>query len=1097
MAFMLNLCAIAQPSSAPANALANSGRAKAVESVTIPSADELEKNFTVPPDDAKPWVFMWWYGKITPADITLHLEALNAKGVGGVLLFDHGAMPGVPFISDAWRELFRHTVREADRLGLKMGVNVCAHWPSGGRWITPENSSWMVVSSETILKGPQNFSGKIAEPNGKGKLYADESVQAFPVSEEPSNQRPLITVSANPSAIPNLVDGNYNTVWKSGTTGEQWILVDFGTPHVVDWAWIDLWDTVKLEASEDGHTFKPVAELTGPRRNLVYQAIPSTTARWFRIVVPNNSVIRDFALGTKFEVEQTALLAAKRALTNPLGVTTTHQGDQVAFVRNDLKSLPNNQPLKTEAMIDLTAKCSPDGTLNWTVPPGTWKIIRIGRTTTGIRCGDGLLTDYLGQAATEQNYDNALKLLVKDVGPLVGKTFEYFHEDNVEIGGTYSWTPKLTEEFRQRRGYDPTPYLSAMAGDIVGSAGITDRFLTDVRRTIADCVADWHYRHWAELAHADGMKVRAEAGGQHHPRLLCNDGLMNQGRMDVPVAEFWTGATWKENQWVPTNHHAPQSTEWEEAAQDVNAKQTASAAHLYGKPIVASESFTDFKMALWGSAPADLLRYANVAFCEGINAMTIHGSATSGLADGKPGKAFSAGTQFNQNLTWWDQSGAFLTYLARCQYLLQRGLFVADVLYYNGDEAPNFVPPKNIDPSRGFGYDYDVCNSEILLTRLSVKDGRIVLPDGMSYRVLVLPDRPVMPLAVAEKIKELVQAGVTVIGPKPQRTPGLTDYPQSEQELKIIADQVWGTDAATEHTFGQGHVVSGSSIREVLTKNGVMPDFAYKSETTNALVDFIHRRDGDTEIYFVINRRNTNLCADFSFRVSSKQPELWNPVTGERREATAFKHSNGQITLPLELAAYGSLFVIFKKPVATDGKADRNFALCQPLQTLNGDWQVQFDPKWGGPEHLVTFAGLPDWTTRPEDGIKYYSGTATYRKTFNLDAANLNPGHKLYLNLGEVKNVATVRLNGKNLGVVWCAPWWIEISETAMTGENHLEIDVVNLWPNRLKGDENSPEEKRLTKVWISGGDHKGKFELLPSGLLGPVQILSAQTLRE
>ena len=1055
----------------------------------VPVPNGLEQGFDAPPDSAKPWVFMWWYGKITPADITQHEEELKAKGVGGLLLFDHGGMPGVRFISDPWRELFRHTVREADRLGLKMGVNVCAGWPSGGPWTTPENASRMVVSSETIIKGPQKFSGKLAEPTGKGKLYENVAVQAFPIAASDASPGPVLTASANPAELPCLLDGNFNTAWHSGVEGKQWLLLDFRTPHSVDWVWIDVQATVTVEASDNGTTFKPVATLKAQPHGLLYEAVPPTAARWFRVLVPNKAAVRDLAVGTKLEVERVAGLAAKRALTNPLGVTYTRQADQVAYVRQELPALPADRPLKAEAMIDLTAQCAPDGTLTWEVPPGSWKVIRIGHTTAGIN--GGALPDYLSQAAAEQNYAKALKLLVNDAGPLVGKTFQYFHEDNVEIGGIYSWTPKLTDEFRQRRGYDPTPYLSAMAGEIVGSVETTDRFLTDVRRTIADCVADWHYGHWAKLAHADGMKVRAEAGGQHHPRLLTNDGLMNQGRMDQPVAEFWECIRWKENQWETEKYPYPNKPlGWDEAAQNVNVKQTASAAHLYGKRQVASESFTSLgQRSLWGVAPGDLLLYANIAFCEGINAMTIHGSATSGPANGKPGNVFVAGTQFNHNVTWWNQSGPFLSYLARCQQLLRQGVFVADVLYYNGDEAPNFVPPKNIDPSRGFGYDYDVCNSEIILTRLSVKDGRIVLPDGMSYRVLVLPERPVLPLAVMEKIAELVKAGATVIGPKPPRIPGLTGYPQSEGRLQEIADKLW-----VKQECGKGRVLSGVTIREVLGKDGVPPDFAFKADAPDAMMDFIHRQDSETEIYFVINRRNKTLNADCTFRVSGKQPELWDAVTGERRPATAFKQADGRTTLPLELPPYGSLFVVFQKPVTGDGKAERNAPVLAPVQTLAGAWTVQFDPKWGGPEQPVTFEALQDWTLRPEDGIKYYSGTATYRKTFNLEAARLSPKHELYLDLGVVKNVAEVRLNGKSLGVVWCPPWRIDISGAARPGENQLELDIVNLWPNRLIGDSKLPPEKRFTKTNLQGF-YKGQHQLVESGLLGPVRLLTAESL--
>lgn len=1063
------------------------------------AAGDLTNEFVHPPASAKPWVFMFWLGKTTPADVTRHMEELKAKGIGGFILFDLGGMPGVPFISDPWRELFRHTVREADRLGLQMGVNVCSRWPAGGPWITPENSSWMVVSSETVIQGPQNFSGKLAEPSGKGKLYADVAVQAFPMPGGDSISEPVVTLSTNSSELPNLLDGNFNTGWHPGTNGNEWILVDFKKPHVVDWAWIDMEGTATIESSEDGSTFKPLTTLNGPRWNLIYEAIPRAEARWFRVKVPAiTTVVRDFALGTRAEVERTAQLAAKRALSNPLGVTATRQADQVDFVRKDLVGLPTDRPLKLQGMVDLTDRISPDGTLKWEAPPGTWKIIRIGRRTTGIPAGGGLLTDYLSEAATEQNFEKALNPLIDDAGSLVGKTFQYFHEDNVEISGLYSWTPKLIEEFRKRRGYDPTPYLSAMAGEIVRSIETTDRFLTDMRRTMADCVADWHYGRWAELAHAKGMKVRAEAGGQHHPRLLCSDGLMNQGRMDVPVGEFWENEFWKENQWSPINNHTLTSRGWDEAAQNVNVKQTASAAHLYGKRLVATESFTSGgKRAAWGVAPADLLLYANIAFCEGVNAITIHGSVTQDPQNGKPGNAY-AGTHFNPNVTWWNQSGPFLDYLARCQHLLRQGLFVADVLYYNGDEVPNFVPPKHIDPSRGFGYDYDVCNTEILLTRLSVKDGRIVLPDGMSYRVLVLPDRPVMPLAVMEKIAELVTAGATVIGPKPQRTTGLTGYPQSEQRLKEIANQLWGSEprksndmksSSVQRQNGKGRVVDGLSIREVLSKDGVSPDFTFLSQDSHALVDFIHRREGDTEIYFVVNRRSAALAADCSFRVSGKQPELWDPVTGEERSAAAFKQADGQTTLPLELPPYGSMFVVFQKPMAGDGKARGNFASCSTLQTLDGKWTVQFDSKWGGPDQPVAFETLQDWTKRPEAGIKYYSGTATYRKQFDLASRITDSAGRVFLDLGGVKNVAEVRLNGKKLGIVWCAPWRIEVSDELKSSGNVLEIDVINLWPNRLIGDSKLPPEKRYTKTNLNKF-YLEEHPLLESGLLGPVQLL-------
>ena len=1065
--------------------------------ISAQAGDELAKAFVTPPDEAKPWVNMFWIGRITTSNITQHMEELKTKGAGGAMLIDLNAAADASYMSGNWRELFRHSAREADRLGLKIGVNTCPGWPCGGPWITPEHAAWMMVSSETVIKGPQKFAGKLADPKGKGTLYADVSVQAFSISKEPAHPKPVITVSSNPDDVQKLLDGNFNTQWKPAATDEKpWILVDFGKAHGVDWLWLDMSGQVVIEASDDGVAFKPVATLVGTGGNTIYLAVPATMARWFRMAVPKEATVRDLALGSKAEVERVARMAAKRGTTNPLGVTDTRQIDQVNLVREDLAALPDDHPLQIKDRLDLTGKVSEEGTLNWDVPAGTWKVVRIGRTTTGqkLAFGDGLVTDYLNPAAMDKHYEQGIKPLLGDAGALVGKTWQYSIEDNFEADLMYSWTPKMLEEFKTRRGYDPAPYLSALAGEIVDSVEITDRFLADVRRTIADCAADQHYGRWAELAHADGLKVRAEAGGQHHPRLYFNDGLMNQGRVDVPVAEFWEIELWKENQGAPADHNTITTPGWMDAAQNVNAKQAASAGHLYGKKMVASEAFTSGgRRARWGTAPADLLMHANTAFCEGINALSIHGSATSGPENGLPGKSVFGGIHFSHNQTWWNQGAeGLLSYLSRCCYILRQGLFVADVLYYSGDEVPNFISPKNIDPSRGFGYDYDVCNSEIILTRLSVKDNRIVLPDGMSYRVLVLPERPVMPLAVVKKIEQLVAAGVTVVGPKPHRTPGLTGYPESEEQLKAIADKLWGTKTnlpAMQRAYGKGRVICGRSIREVLAQDKVPVDFAFQSVATNALVDFIHRRTAEADIYFVANRHGAALKAECTFRAGGN-PELWNPVTGEQRALPQFEVKDGRTSIPLEFEPYGGMLVVFRKKV---GKAEevhgstggKNFPELKPVQEITGSWTVQFDPKWFYPidgltgdaaKGLLVFDKLEDWRTRPEAAAKNFSGTAVYRKIFNFagEVRGQKSEGRTYLDLGTVKETARVKLNGKDLGVLWCSPWRVDISGAIKFGENALEIAVANLWPNRLVGDSNLPGEQRRTRteMFFGGPDY-------------------------
>lgn len=1049
--------------------------------------EDLAKSFKTPPDSAKTWVNMWWFDKVTPEDITLHLVELKSKGIGGVTLIDLGGMPDAKFLSDNWKKLFSHLLREADRLGIKVGLNVCEGWPAGGTWISPENSTWMTVNSTIEIKGPQKFSAKLPDPHGKGQLYKDIMVQAFPVASETAENKKLITLNGNMEQLPDLLDGNYNTGWKTKEIDSPWIQIDFGSTKLVNWIWLEVAGTSVLEASEDGKVFTKVwSGYAIPWHNVVYEAVPATKARYFRIKVPQKSFVRDFSLGTKEEVVRFAEIASKRGLGNPLGVVGTAQSDQMAFVKQDLYSLPNDKPLNFQESINLTTKCGPDGTLTWDVPEGTWKIVRLGQTTTGIPCFVGLLTDYMSKSATVQNFD-VLKTLIESAGPLAGKTFKYLVEDNVEIGGIYSWTPEMLQEFRKRRGYDATPYLAAMAGEIVGSVEITDRFLADVRRTIADCVADNHYDHWATLSHTKGIKVRAEAGGQHHPRLMCNDGLLNQSKMDIPVAEFWANNFWKENQLDPQNHHSIEKKGWEEGAQNVNGKQAASTAHLYGKKLVASEAFTSVgSRSHWAQGPDDLILNANIAFCEGINSFTIHGSATSGTMDGKPGKAFAAGSHFNHNITWWNMAAEpFLTYLNRCQFMLQQGMFVADVLYYTGDEIPCYVPPKNIDLSRGFGYDYDVCNTDILLNRLSVRNGMIVLPDGMNYRMLVLPERPVLSLAAIQKIDELVSAGATILGPKPLRTNSLSGYPQSEAQLKIIAEKLW-----VQNQVGKGRVISNLPIREVLMQDGIVPDFSFRSDNDNDLFDYIHKRVGEQDIYFIINRRGTTTHADFKFRVKGKQPEIWNPISGETRLAGSFQENENTTSILLELAPYGSVFVVFDQPGSKGiihDKAD-NYLKFKPLLKLEGSWKVSFDTTWGGPASLM-FNTLISWTACPEENIKYFSGEAKYTKTFDLPA-NFKKGQRLRLNLGRVKDVAEVWLNGKNLGVVWCEPYQVDITDEVMSAGNSLEVKVVNLWNNRLIGDVQLPKEKRITKTNIIINP---KSKLLDSGLLGPVNVMIAQ----
>jgi hypothetical protein len=754
------------------------------------------------------------------------------------------------------------------------------------------------------------------------------------------------------------------------------------------------------------------------------------------------------------------------------------------------KALPEDQPIPVETVVDLTAKVH-EGRLDWEVPAGTWTIVRTGHRMTGQRINmempdsAGYEVDWLSAAATDQQFEHLGKILLDAVGPLAGKTLKYFHTDSFEDGYP-NWTAKMLTQFKKYRGYDATPYLPVFAGRMVGSAEISDRFLYDYRKTVADCMADNNYGRFAELSHRHGVEIQAEAAGPSWSGTMCMDALKNLGRCDRPMGEFWQDKTFVVN------------------GQNQVGKQTASAAHIYGRKTASAEAFTSF-LPHWGDTPALMKPIADRAFCEGINRFFFHTMTATRPSDGLPGFEYGAGTHFNPNVTWWQMgAGPLLEYVNRCQALLQSGLFVADVLYYNGDWAPNLVEPKHVDPSLGQGYDYDVCNAEVLLTRVSVKKGRIVLPDGMSYRLLVLPENKKMPQEVAQKIKQLVAAGATVVGPRPASDPGLKNYPACDAGVKKIAAEVWQEcdgQQVTQRIYGKGRVFWGKTLREILLADGIPPDFSVVYDDQNVFIDFIHRTTDGAEIYFLANRNHRAETVEATFRVAGKRPELWNPVTGERRNLAVFSQQNGVTRVPLEFEPDGSMFIVFRKNGSVkEPSPANNFATLKPLQEITGSWTVQFDPQWFYPtdglsgdsaKGLIVFDQLNDWSKRPELAVRHFSGTAVYEKTFTLsDSAPGTPQSTFWLDLGEVRELAEVKVNGQSCGVIWCAPWRVNVTDAVRAGENKLQIKVVNCWPNRLIGDAKLPPEQRLTRTNVRKITQK--TPLLKSGLLGPVRLLSA-----
>ena len=725
--------------------------------------------------------------------------------------------------------------------------------------------------------------------------------------------------------------------------------------------------------------------------------------------------------------------------------------------------------------VELTKFVDANGQLTWEAPPGDWKMLRLGYTLHGVATScagsgpGGLELDPMSAEAMDAHFDETGAKLIAEAGPLAGQTLHYFHIDSWELGQP-TWTPRMREEFQRRRGYDPLPWLPAVVGQTVDDAASTQRFLQDYRRTVADLVAANYYRRLRQRTLQGGLRgTHPESGGPFFTHWI--DALQCEGINDVPMGEFWKRN--REPDGPIGHHHNP------------SLKQAACAMHLYGKRDCQAEAFTSFGDD-WMDDPWSLKDIGDAAFCEGLTRNVLCFWVHQPRLDAKPGFQWAhVGTHFDCNLTWWPMSGAWLTYLARCQHLLRQGLFVADFAYLQDEAIPGFIPPRRQQqPALPPGFDYDMLNAEVLMNRAVASQGRLRLPDGMSYRYLVLPDRPdaILSTSVLTKVRELARAGVTVIGP-PSRAFPTTPLRTGPLDAVVRAD-------------------------------GLAPDLEFRDPSAGADFDWIHRRAGATEIYFLSSQSRTSTTAQVVFRVTGKQPELWDAVTGEMRSLPDWREEEGRTLVPLQFEPRQSWFVVFRAP-ATQGSAPRlgNFAKLALVGDLTGPWRVAFDPKWGGPER-VTFEKLEDWTVRPEEGIRYYSGIATYRKSFSPPFGI--PGRSLYLDLGAVRNVARIRLNGRDLGVVWTAPWRVNIAHALKPGLNELEIEVANLWSNRLIGDAALPKEKRFTisnvptyesvlppdrgwefSIWgCPSCDARRKSRqpaaLLPSGLLGPVTLRAA-----
>ena len=1089
----------------------------------------LETGFDTPPPEARLRAYWWWLNSnVTREAITRDLEEMKAKGFGGAILCDadgssqdgNARVPrGPTFLSPEWLQLYRHALDEAARLGLEISLNIQSGWNLGGPMVPPDDAPKKVVWTFTRITGPTNGVFPLPRPEARDGYYRDLYVLAYPLRPPPPQMPVLRTVrssSAQPSHPPTLAaDDDPTTFWVSGgeALGDrprpdrpEWLELEFDRPVEVQRLILQprpRYGPTELEllAADHKGQFRPVhRSRVSPGRETVLSFTP-VTARVYRITFPRSHDPRFPEAARNVQIAEVKLAGA-RGEWPALGRTSRplrHWAEKALHRTLEPFSAPDSRPLfeewpempeeadlHTEQLVDLTSRLDPEGRLHWEVPAGHWEILRLGCTlndhcyvSTCSEGWEGYAIDPFDAGAFHRYWDAVVEKLLDHAGPHVGRTLKYLHTDSWEIE-VANWTPTLPQEFQRRRGYDLKPWLPVLAGRIVNSRDESNRFLHDFRRTFGDLAIDHHYRPFREKAHRRGLLIHPESGGPHAVPIDAQQCL---GFNDVPMSEFWA---WS----------------WRHRVGDANrffVKQPASAAHTYGRRLVMAEGFTTigphWQETLWDNLKPTF----DKACTEGLNLLVWHAFVCSPESQGIPGQQYFAGTHLNPLVTWWEKSQPFFAYLNRCQFLLQQGLFVADVAFYYGDHVPNFAQLKSSDPAGILpGYDYDVVTAEVLLERMQVREGRFVLPDGMSYRLLVLRDLGVVSPPVLRRLQTFLHAGGIILGQRPRNPGTLTGYPHTDREFQRLVEELWGpADAPPPQLTPTGavprRILTGPSARQVLHMLGIPPDFEWQplNGPAPADLDYIHRRTDAADIYFVAHRGTNATRVRATFRVAGKVPELWDAVTGERRLATDYQIHDGRTTLPLEFAPCGSWFVIFRQPAERHPPTGQShFPRLRSVATLGGPWTVRFDPAWSELTE-VQWQELISWTEHPHPDIRHYSGTATYESTFQWHPPADQQPLEVWLDLGDLRELAEVYVNGRSCGIVWTPPFRLRVTSALRSGENQLRIEVVNFWPNRLIGDAALPPEQRRTRTNVR--KFTPQTPLMRSGLFGPVQLLVPQ----
>lgn len=1100
------------------------------------TAADVNAVFATPPEQARPWVFWYWmHAAVSKEGITADLESMKNAGIGGAYLMPIGdTSVKLPFghpvrqLTPEWWDMVNHAMKEAKRFKLKLAMHFSDGFAlGGGPWITPEQSMQKMTWSKRYVLSGSKDPIKLEQPESNEGYYRDVAVFAYPSKSTAAfaghNIRPTVTTSTGITAdFLALPDPGNKQSFKSDSTA--WIRYQYPRPFTVRSVRIHIGGNnyqalrLSLESSNDGVHFKKVTRLEPPRHGWQDTdedytfSIPAATATYFRFVYDK----------TGSEPGAEDLDAAKWKPS--LKVMGIYLNDEPVINQYEAKNgsiwrvaantttlqVPDRDAIPLKTIVDLTDKMEQDGTLNWTPPAGNWAIVRIGHTSTGHvnatgGAAKGLECDKFSQDAIKLQFDHWFAKAFEKTDPEVAKeVLKIFHVDSWECG-SQNWSRNFLSEFRQRRGYDLRPWLLVMTGVPLESAATSEKILHDVRTTIAELIQTVFYTTLKKRAHEKGAAFSAESVAP----TMVSDGLLHYQSVDIPMGEFWLNS--------PT-HDKPN-----------DMLDAISGAHIYGKNIIQAEAFTTLRMD-WSEHPGNIKALGDRNFAMGINKMVLHVFAHNPFLDKKPGVTLDGvGLYFQRDQTWMRPGKAWIDYLARTAALLQLGTPVADIAVFTGEEVPrrSVLPDRLIQTLPGIfgaaevayekeritnegqpmttipsgvshaaniadpgnyvntlhGYKYDCFNPHVLL-QMRVEKGRIVTPGGTSYAILVIPGKHAMnpnsrllSVAVAKKLKELVQNGATVIMDKGFEAP--VGFNEDPAMLTHILKVLYSAKNL------KGRLIAAPFRQPDFRSLGLQKDVeVLKGGDTIA---WAHRCLADGELYFISNPFERKRKIEVAFRVTDGIPQLLDAVSGTVTTAVNWHRQGLRTVVDMELEPNASVFVHFKKaPVSQLSPGKLLPPVLKARTVVTGGWRVQFDPAFGGPASEVNMNTLRLWNTFDDPGIKYYSGTAVYKNQFELTA--VKTGQPVWLELDSLYDLASIKINGVECGTIWTYPHRVDISTAIKKGINDLEIAVTNTWANRLAGDQQLPGEKRVT--WTTAPVRLQNKPLLAAGLKGEVRIV-------